>query len=102
MYVWTPERKAAKRAEMRAALASPYRGLRLFFYVLFAGSGLIGTMVFLSRTLGAVARGGLWGQELLMVFLHLVLLVVMVILFRAERQRADQQAQRYLEKQATR
>ncbi|WP_218082303.1 photosystem II assembly family protein [Anthocerotibacter panamensis] len=98
---WTPERKATKRAEMRAALSSPYRSLRLFLYLCFAGSGVIGTLVFLSRTLGGLAKGNydLWVNSFFMALLHVVLVVTMVVLFRAEREREIAQTERFLRKQ---
>ncbi|WP_287129140.1 DUF3493 domain-containing protein [Candidatus Cyanaurora vandensis] len=98
---WTPERKARKRAQMRAQLASPWRGLRLFFYLCFTASAAVGTMVFLSRVLGGMARGDreLWVNSLFMTFLHIVLGVTMVVLFRAERQRETSQTERFFQKQ---
>lgn len=98
---WTPQRKAIKRAEMRAALASPFRGLRLFFYACFTGSALIGTMVFLSKTLGGVARGEqtVWVNNLWMTILHIVLGVTMVVIFRAEREREAYLTERFFQQQ---
>ncbi len=99
--LWTEEQKARKRAQMRAGLASPYRGIRLFLYVCFAGSGLIGTLVFFSRTLGEVMRGQQTAgiHDFFMTILHVVLIITMVTLFRAESQREKAQTEKFLAKQ---
>ncbi|MBD1822756.1 DUF3493 domain-containing protein [Cyanobacteria bacterium FACHB-DQ100] len=40
-----------KYARLKAEAAAPYRGLRKFIYLAFGGSGAIGAVVFLARTL---------------------------------------------------
>lgn len=96
--VWTPERKAEKRAQMRAGLSSPWRPIRLLLYVCFAGAGVIGSLVFLSRTLGGVVRGDyqIWVHSLFMTLLHIVLTVTMVVLFQAEQGREAFLTQKFL------
>ncbi len=73
----TPEKYARLKAESKA----PYRGLRKFFYVAFAASGLIGAFVFLAK-LGA-------GQDLASnlpnLALQLGVVALMVFLFRIDQ-----------------
>ena len=98
---WTPERKAEKRAQMRAGLASPFRNLRLGLYLCFAGSGLIGGLVFLSRTLGGLIRGdyALGIENFWLFCLQITILVTMIVLFRAERSQEAKTTQQFLTKQ---
>ncbi len=76
----SPEKYAKLKAEAKA----PYRGLRKFIYVAFAGSGFIGAVVFLSQLAA--------GQEVTTALPNLALQVgviaLMVWLFRLE-QRAE-------------
>lgn len=73
----TPEKYARLKAESKA----PYRGLRKFFYLAFAASGLIGAFVFLAK-LGA-------GQDLASnlpnLALQLGVVALMVFLFRIDQ-----------------
>lgn len=41
----------AQLQQLRAELKSPYRGLRRFFYIAFAGSAFVGAVVFCSQLL---------------------------------------------------
>ncbi len=70
----TPEKYARLKAESQA----PYRGLRKFFYVAFAASGLIGAFVFLSK----LAAGQDLSNNFLNFSLQLGIVALMVFLFR--------------------
>ena len=70
----TPE----KYARLKAESVAPYRGLRKFFYVAFAASGLIGAFVFLSK----LAAGQDLANNFLNFSLQLGVVALMVFLFR--------------------
>ncbi|MBD1845678.1 DUF3493 domain-containing protein [Cyanobacteria bacterium FACHB-63] len=69
-----------KYARLKAEAAAPYRGLRKFIYLAFGGSGAIGAVVFLARTLA--------GRDLETAVpnlaLQIGLVALMVWLFRLE------------------
>ena len=73
----TPEKYARLRAEAKA----PYRGLRKFFYITFAASGLIGAFIFLAK----LAAGQELSTNLPNFVLQLGVVALMVFLFRWDR-----------------
>jgi hypothetical protein len=72
-----PERYARLKAEAQA----PYKGLRLFIYLAFAASGLIGAIVFLAQ----LAAGRDVTSALPNFALQVGIVALMVWLFRWER-----------------
>jgi hypothetical protein len=67
---------------LKAEAQSPYRGLRRFFYLAFAGSGLIGGVVFLAR----LAAGRDLAQTIPSLALQLGVVALMLGLYRWEKQ----------------
>jgi Low psii accumulation1 / Rep27 len=61
---------------------SPYRGLRIFIYVAFAGSGFIGAVVFFARL---VAGNGDLDSNLGNFALQIGVLALMLWLYRIDR-----------------
>lgn len=80
---FTPEQYAQLRAEMKA----PYRGLRQFVYVTFAGSGLLGAFVFLAK----FVQGEAVGSVLPNFALQVGVVALMVWLFRLEQKKQRKQ-----------
>jgi hypothetical protein len=72
-----PERYARLKAEAQA----PYKGLRLFIYLAFGASGLIGSIVFLAQ----LAAGRDVTSTLPNFALQVGIVALMVWLFRWER-----------------
>jgi hypothetical protein len=72
----SPEKYARLKAEAKA----PYKGLRMFAYVGFGASGLIGAFVFLAR----LAAGKDISSDLPNFALQVGLVALMVFLFRRE------------------
>ena len=72
----SPEKYARLKAEAKA----PYKGLRMFFYVSFGASGLIGAFVFLAR----LAAGKDISTDLPNLALQIGVVALMVFLFRWE------------------
>ncbi|GAB4539720.1 MAG: hypothetical protein Tsb0014_30400 [Pleurocapsa sp.] len=72
----SPEKYARLKAEAKA----PYKGLRMFVYVGFGASGLIGAFVFLAR----LAAGKDISSDLPNFALQVGLVALMVFLFRRE------------------
>ena len=73
----TPEKYARLRAEAKA----PYKGLRKFFYVTFAASGLIGAFVFLAK----LAAGQDLATNLPNFALQVGVVALMIFLFKLEK-----------------
>ena len=73
----TPEKYARLKAESKA----PYRGLRKFFYVAFAASGLIGAYIFLAK----LATGQDLSTNFANFALQVGLVASMVWLFRVDK-----------------
>ena len=73
----SPEKYARLRAEAKA----PYKGLRMFFYLSFAASGLIGAFIFLAR----LAAGKNISSDLPNLALQIGVVALMVFLFRWEQ-----------------
>ncbi|NJM66034.1 MAG: DUF3493 domain-containing protein [Acaryochloris sp. RU_4_1] len=69
--------------QLRAELKAPYRGLRRFFYVAFAGSALVGAVVFFFQLLA----GKTVATTLSNLILQLGVLTLMLWLFWLERSR---------------
>lgn len=76
----TPE----KYARLRAEAQTPYKGLRKFFYLAFAASGLIGAFVFLAK----LATGTDTTTNLPNFLLQVALVALMIFLFRWEQNRS--------------
>lgn len=73
----SPEKYAKLRAEAKA----PYKGLRQFFYLAFAASGLIGAFIFLAKLVAGVDVS----SNLPNFALQIGLVTLMVLLFRWEQ-----------------
>ncbi len=67
---------------LRREAKSPYRGLRIFIYLAFAGSGLIGAIIFLARL---IAGNGELEANLGNLTLQIGVLALMVWLYRIDR-----------------
>lgn len=67
---------------LRREAKSPYRGLRIFIYIAFAGSGLIGAIIFLARL---IASNGELEANLGNLTLQIGVLALMVWLYRIDR-----------------
>lgn len=80
------ERDPEKYARLKAEAIAPYRGLRKFIYLAFAGSGAIGAFVFLAQILA--------GRDLETAFpnflLQLGVIALMGSLFRWENRKKEQ------------
>lgn len=68
--------------KLRRETKSPYRGLRIFIYIAFAGSGLIGAIVFLAKL---IAGNGELEANLGNLMLHIGVLALMIWLYRIDR-----------------
>ena len=66
----------------RREAKSPYRGLRIFIYAAFSGSGFIGAVVFLARL---AAGNGELGTNLGNFALQIGVLALMLWLYRIDR-----------------
>jgi len=67
---------------LRREAKSPYRGLRLFIYLAFAGSGLIGAIIFFARL---IAGNGDLEANLGNLTLQIGVLALMIWLYRIDR-----------------
>jgi hypothetical protein len=67
---------------LRREAKSPYRGLRIFIYMAFAGSGFIGALVFLARL---IAGNGDLEANLGSFGLQIGVLALMFYLYRIDR-----------------
>lgn len=67
---------------LRREAKSPYRGLRIFIYMAFAGSGFIGAVVFLTRL---IAGNGELEANLGSFALQIGVLALMLWLYRIDR-----------------
>ncbi|MCY7332388.1 MAG: DUF3493 domain-containing protein [Pseudanabaena sp. CAN_BIN31] len=67
---------------LRREAKSPYRGLRIFIYMAFAGSGFIGAVIFLTRL---IAGHGELETNLGSFALQIGVLALMVWLYRIDR-----------------
>ncbi len=67
---------------LRREAKSPYRGLRIFIYIAFAGSGLIGAIIFLARL---IAGNGELEANLGNLTLQIGVLALMIWLYRIDR-----------------
>ncbi len=67
---------------LRREAKSPYRGLRIFVYMAFAGSGFIGAVVFLARL---IAGNGELETNLGSFALQVGVLALMLWLYRIDR-----------------
>ncbi|HBC42937.1 MAG TPA: DUF3493 domain-containing protein [Pseudanabaena sp.] len=68
--------------KLRREAKSPYRGLRIFIYIAFAGSGLIGAIVFLAKL---IAGNGELEANLGNLMLQIGVLALMIWLYRIDR-----------------
>jgi hypothetical protein len=68
-------------ARLRREAKTPYKGLRIFIYIALAGSGLIGAVIFLAKTL---AGNGELSNNLANLALQLGAIALMVWLYRLE------------------
>ena len=73
----SPEKYARLRAEAKA----PYKGIRQFFYIAFAASGLIGAFIFLTKLLAGTDVS----SNLPNLALQIGVITLMVFLFRWEQ-----------------
>lgn len=73
----------AQLKQLRAELKTPYRGLRRFFYVAFAGSALVGAVVFFFQLLAGTNAA----TTLPNLMLQLGVLTLMLWLLWLERSR---------------
>jgi hypothetical protein len=73
----------AQLKQLRAELKAPYRGLRRFFYVAFAGSAFVGAVVFFLQLLA----GKTVATTLPNLILQVGILTLMLWLFWLERSR---------------
>jgi hypothetical protein len=71
---------------LRREAKSPYRGLRIFIYIAFAGSGFIGAVVFLARL---IAGNGELEANLGNFSLQIGVLALVLWLYRLDRIRPD-------------
>jgi hypothetical protein len=69
---------------LRREAKSPYRGLRIFIYIAFAGSGFIGAIIFLARL---IAGNGELQVNLGNFALQLGVLALILWLYRIDRQK---------------
>ena len=69
-------------ARLKRESKSPYRGLRVFIYIAFAGSGFIGAVIFFARL---VARNGELEANLGSFALQIGVLALMLWLYRVDR-----------------
>ena len=67
---------------LRREAKSPYRGLRIFIYLAFAGSGFIGAVVFFARL---IAGNGELEANLGSFALQIGVLALMIWLYRIDR-----------------
>jgi hypothetical protein len=67
---------------LRREAKSPYRGLRIFIYMAFAGSGFIGAVVFFARL---IAGNGELETNLGNFILQIGVLALMIWLYRNDR-----------------
>lgn len=67
---------------LRREAKSPYRGLRIFIYIAFAGSGFIGAVVFFARL---IAGNGDLETNLGNLALQIGVLALMLWLYRIDR-----------------
>ena len=79
---FSPENYARLKAEAKA----PYKGLRQFFYLAFAASGLIGALSFVAR----IAGGSDLSQDIPNLALQLGLVAGMIALFTWENRDKSQ------------
>jgi Low psii accumulation1 / Rep27 len=75
-------------ARLKAEAAAPYRGLRRFVYISFAGSGLIGGVVFLAR----LAAGQSITENLPNLAIQAGVVALMIWLFRLENKAEQKEA----------
>jgi hypothetical protein len=68
--------------KLRRETKSPYRGLRICIYIAFAGSGLIGAIVFLAKL---IAGNGELEANLGNLMLQIGVLALMIWLYRIDR-----------------
>ncbi|MEA5477543.1 DUF3493 domain-containing protein [Pseudanabaena galeata UHCC 0370] len=67
---------------LRGEAKSPYRGLRVFIYIAFAGSGFIGAVIFFARL---IAGNGDLEANLGNLALQIGVLALMIWLYRIDR-----------------
>jgi len=67
---------------LRREAKSPYRGLRIFIYIAFAGSGFIGAVVFFARL---IARNGDLETNLGNLALQIGVLALILSLYRIDK-----------------
>ncbi len=67
---------------LRREAKAPYRGLRIFIYTAFAGSGFIGAVIFFARL---IAGNGELGSNLGNFALQIGVLTLMLWLYRIDR-----------------
>ena len=67
---------------LRREAKAPYRGLRIFIYTSFAGSGFIGAVIFFARL---IAGNGELGSNLGNFALQIGVLTLMLWLYRIDR-----------------
>lgn len=75
----------AQRKQLRAELKAPYRGLRKFFYIAFAGSAFVGAVVFFFQLLA----GNTVSTTLPNLMLQLGVLTLMLWLLWLDRAREN-------------
>ena len=75
---------------LKAEAQSPYRALRRFFYLAFAGSGFIGGVVFLAR----LAAGRELETTIPNLALQMGVVALMVTLYRWEGQKEQQESKK--------
>ncbi|MDX2255239.1 MAG: DUF3493 domain-containing protein [Pseudanabaenaceae cyanobacterium bins.39] len=68
-------------ARLRREAKTPYKGLRIFIYIALAGSGFIGAVIFLAKTL---AGNGEIGNNLANLALQLGAIALMIWLYRLD------------------
>jgi hypothetical protein len=69
---------------LRRESKTPYRGLRVFIYIAFAGSGFIGAVVFFARL---IAGNGEMESNLGSFALQIGVLALMIWLYRIDRRK---------------
>ncbi len=74
--------KTRSYQQLRNEIKNPYRPLRRFIYVAFAGSGLIGCLIFLMKLL---AGNGGFADNLTNLSLQVAVLAAMIWLLKRDR-----------------
>lgn len=74
-----------KYARLKAEIKAPYKGLRMFFYLAFGASGLLGAFIFLTKLVAGESVGSILPN----LALQIGVVALMSGLFFWENQKSD-------------